>query len=297
MEWNAEYADKLLRKKKGINFISPVNKKTNRYKLQDMERILHLAIPKERADGRVSAYINQHAISGESYKEGVVSGVSVAKLYPKGHKGEKGRLGISRSVAGLPTLNPENNDVVLLHIDSPTAFEKLISWYLGEISLTSPTPKRGVMPIENPKVGLDGYVDSDAKPQGSTKYQDDPKKRECIEKYAVERAIKHYENLKFSIEERGKPFDLLCIKDSLVLHVEVKGTTGSGETVTLTKNEVNDARDGGWQSDLFIAYQIDLIQVDGEWVASGGEIKHLEKWAPDDRDLTATEYEYRVPKL
>ncbi len=46
----------------------------------------------------------------------------------------------------------------------------------------------------------------------------------------------------YTVKRRGKPFDLLCIRDSETLFVEVKGTQSNGEAVFLTRNEVQWAR-------------------------------------------------------
>ena len=131
----------------------------------------------------------------------------------------------------------------------------------------------------------------------SSSYMNDPKKRVAIERAAVNRARQHYEANEFQVEERGKPFDLLCRKGSLIVHVEVKGTVGSGEKVILTINEVIDARNPEWRSDLFIVYGINLEQVNGEWQGRGGSVRCTEAWCPHDDDLKAVQFDYRVPNL
>ena len=127
-------------------------------------------------------------------------------------------------------------------------------------------------------------------------YQADPEKRKCTEDYAVRWAKENYEGQGFFVIERGKPFDLLCTKPDLTVHVEVKGTTGSAETVTLTRNEVADARLEDWRSDLFIVRNIVLTSVAESWQASGGNELVFEAWQPKDKDLDPTEYEYQVPR-
>src|SRR5690348_17367178 len=47
------------------------------------------------------------------------------------------------------------------------------------------------------------------------------------------------------IEEVGKPYDLKLWLGSSEIHVEVKGSTRPLDSVTLTRNEVADARDTG----------------------------------------------------
>lgn len=132
-------------------------------------------------------------------------------------------------------------------------------------------------------------------PGESGRYQDDPEKRKRTELFAVKRACEHYSKLGFSIVEKGKPYDLLCTRDELIVHVEVKGTTGNGSVVILTKNEVKDARDDSWRSDLFIVKNIVLTADGDSWSPSGGDDVLYEAWVLDEEDLEASEFMYRVP--
>lgn len=127
-------------------------------------------------------------------------------------------------------------------------------------------------------------------------YQADPEKRRCIELYAEDWAVEYYKRLGFTVEKKGKPYDLLCTKGDLIVHVEAKGTMGLANKVILTRNEVTDARNGKWRSDLFVVRGIVLVKVEGNWQASGGEEILFEKWAPLDQDLIPITYEYNVSK-
>ncbi|GIL05443.1 MAG: hypothetical protein AMXMBFR6_26570 [Betaproteobacteria bacterium] len=124
-------------------------------------------------------------------------------------------------------------------------------------------------------------------------YQGDPAKRRAVEEYAVSRAIEHYKHRGFQVDERGRPYDLDCSHEGLCIHVEVKGTTGGGERIILTRNEVRDARNPRWRSDLFVVRGIRLTACAGQWIASGGEVEVHEDWVPDDADLEPTQFEYR----
>ena len=140
MAWNAESASKLLSNKSNIDSTLPVSKKTYRYLLKNLDNELHLAISKGTKDGSVSAYINRRSFSGENFTEGLINGVKEAKLYLHPHIGKTGDKGIAASVARLKTLNPKYYDVVLLHINSQIAFEKLIEWYIGNVKPDSIKP-------------------------------------------------------------------------------------------------------------------------------------------------------------
>lgn len=124
----------------------------------------------------------------------------------------------------------------------------------------------------------------------------DNERRHAVELYAMEKAKGYYKAQGFTCHSRGKPFDLLCTKGSSVLHVEVKGTTTSGATVCLTRNEVLDARDDRWGSHLFIWANIRLHKDSLGWQAAGGTGRLLENWSPHDDDLVPTEYAYSVPR-
>ena len=129
----------------------------------------------------------------------------------------------------------------------------------------------------------------------ASRYMNDPEKRAAIERFSVDRAISFYKAEGFDVEEKGKPYDLLCSKGEFVVHVEVKGTTGDGKKVILTVNEVTDANNSSWQSDLFIVHSIKLDLVADKWVGSGGIHRHFETWCPAEPDLKATQFEYKVP--
>lgn len=139
---------------------------------------------------------------------------------------------------------------------------------------------------------------------GSAGRLTDPDQRKAVERRAVDLAKAHYEALGFVVQEKGKPFDLLCTPGPLaapglpVVHVEVKGSTSAAASVHLTKNEIADARQPGkgWRSDLYVVRWIELVQDNvGAWSGIGGDQEVHVNWSPHDDDLTATDFVYRVP--
>ena len=61
-------------------------------------------------------------------------------------------------------------------------------------------------------------------------FASDSKIRIAVEKYAVDIAVAHFENLGWSVDpspQKNKPYDLLCKRAGSVLNVEVKGTGGA----------------------------------------------------------------------
>lgn len=150
--------------------------------------------------------------------------------------------------------------------------------------------------VANSEIGSGGESGTPVDEEVAT-YQGDAEKRKIVESYAVEWAIEHYQAQGFSVDEKGKPYDLDCKKGDLLVHIEVKGTTGSGQKVILTSNEVKDAHDPQWRSDLFIVKHIKLTQQDGRWMATSGEHVIHESWKPDFDDLKPLQYEYSVPSI
>ncbi|WP_426497372.1 DUF3883 domain-containing protein [Streptomyces sp. D54] len=121
----------------------------------------------------------------------------------------------------------------------------------------------------------------------------DPAKRKAIEVYAENMAIAHYEELGWTVERLGKPYDLHCTRDGEERRVEVKGTTGSAAQVLLTSNEVDHARNPQHTVDLYV---VGDIRIEGEGhSASEGRVLHFKDWVPAEEDLKPRSFEYRLP--
>ncbi len=66
--------------------------------------------------------------------------------------------------------------------------------------------------------------------------------RKAVEDRAMQVAIEHYLGKDYKVDptkHESEPYDLECVKEQITLHVEVKGTQGSGKTIILTRGEVN----------------------------------------------------------
>jgi hypothetical protein len=95
---------------------------------------------------------------------------------------------------------------------------------------------------------------------------------------------------------RGNPFDFVATRANERRFIEVKGTTGPGEAVMLTRGEVDHATEHSEETTLVVVTGVVLAQIDGSWQASSGRVtRHLHPWSPDPERLTATEYRYYVP--
>lgn len=120
--------------------------------------------------------------------------------------------------------------------------------------------------------------------------------RKLVEEYAVAWAIRHYEAQGWTVQDVGstESFDLRCTReDAKERHVEVKGTTGIGETVILTRNEVAHAREWHPNVDLFVVTEIRVEGRDSDKPTACGGCAHVcLDWQPAEEALTAVGYEY-----
>jgi hypothetical protein len=122
-----------------------------------------------------------------------------------------------------------------------------------------------------------------------------PRARRAIEEFAVLRAKSHYEALGYKVEVLGRPYDLRCTNSDGLLHVEVKGTTTSGDEILLTPNEITFANEHPSSMALFIVSGIRVTE--GEQpVASGGIEVEIKPWKIEREHLTAVGYSYVVPR-
>lgn len=118
-----------------------------------------------------------------------------------------------------------------------------------------------------------------------------------IELHAVKLAISYFKDQGWSkVEDVGdkKSFDIFCESDNSFLYVEVKGTTSSGESVVITRNELQLHQNEYPKNALFVVSKIKLIK--GEHPsASGGEIQVWQPWKILDKDLNPIGFDYTLP--
>jgi hypothetical protein len=119
--------------------------------------------------------------------------------------------------------------------------------------------------------------------------------RKVIEEYAVTWAISYYRAQGWTVEDVGssQPYDLHCTRGTDELHVEVKGTTGLGETVILTRNEVLHVLEWRPNVDLFIVTEIHVENRESDHPIATGGVGHVcRNWRPAEDDLTPLGYDY-----
>ncbi len=118
--------------------------------------------------------------------------------------------------------------------------------------------------------------------------------RLAVERHAMERAEEFLRALGYSVEDvsRTKPYDLLAEKNGVALTVEVKGTTTGAESVLLTRNEVDHARENPTQAVLYILHTVRIDAPGGKPKASGGQAEVHWPWSIDPGDLEPLQFKY-----
>jgi Domain of unknown function (DUF3883) len=96
-----------------------------------------------------------------------------------------------------------------------------------------------------------------------------------------------------SLERRG--YDLHATRGDEELHVEVKGTTGSGASVILTPNEVRHAGADPSRAVLSVVSGIELSETDGGRRGDGGVNRVFNRWRVSDGALEPVGYEWILP--
>jgi hypothetical protein len=122
--------------------------------------------------------------------------------------------------------------------------------------------------------------------------------RTAVERHAQALAENYFLERRYQVTDvsRTSSYDLHCVRDDQVLHVEVKGTTGGGDTFFLTANEVELAKKYPQLAALVFVKNIRLRRDDGVPTAEGGERVVLQPWEIDQGTLTPIQFDYRLPE-
>lgn len=121
--------------------------------------------------------------------------------------------------------------------------------------------------------------------------------RKAVELHAMRIARQLYEEDGWNVVDKSgsHPFDLLASRGTDERYIEVKGTTGAGSTILLTRGEINHIQQHKHCSALVIVSNILLNESGETWVASGGIVStHEDPWNLDLSALEATEYRYTI---
>jgi hypothetical protein len=121
--------------------------------------------------------------------------------------------------------------------------------------------------------------------------------RKAVELRAMEVVARVLALDHWSVEDvsRQRSYDLHCTRGEEELRVEVKGTTGAGERILLTRNEVSHANEHEGGVALFVVSRIDLDRDARPPRATGGQLRRLEPWALSAGTLEPVGYEWVLP--
>jgi hypothetical protein len=128
-------------------------------------------------------------------------------------------------------------------------------------------------------------------------YLKDVEVKRAVERHAVRLARAHFEADGYNCQDVGTTpsYDLHLTKGLEVIHVEVKGSTGTATTVELTSNEVSHSRSILWQTQLIVVDQITWARRSGKVVTSAGRLRVWPAWRAECDQLAATRYRYQLP--
>ena len=137
-------------------------------------------------------------------------------------------------------------------------------------------------------------TEAGAPPKAGTGRLRDAVRKKAIEMYAVEKIMKRWEDDGYMVEDVGLdvPWDITASKDGPEIHIEVKGSSLTRETVDLTDGEVRHAE--GHSPTILVV--VDQISVTSNNECSGGRVRVWEDWLPDRDQLIPTAYRYPLPE-
>lgn len=96
--------------------------------------------------------------------------------------------------------------------------------------------------------------------------------RRAVELHAMKRATQHFTSEGWEVDDVSaiESYDLRCTRHRKVLHVEVKGTVGTGDSVLLTPNEVALLRAKHPATALYVLHSIALDRSGKTPIAAAG---------------------------
>lgn len=123
--------------------------------------------------------------------------------------------------------------------------------------------------------------------------------QDLVSEHAVAVALKHLQALGWTdLKDVGatESFDISGQEGDEPRFVEVKGTTSLGASVVLTRNEVRLHQENYPRTALLIVHTIDLMRTETGPKVSGGVLREIRPWSPEDERLEPMAYKYRVPE-
>lgn len=121
--------------------------------------------------------------------------------------------------------------------------------------------------------------------------------RRAVEMRAMEVACERLREDGWSVEDVSarRSYDLHCMHRGRELRVEVKGTTGAGASILLTRTEVHHATEHAAEVALYVVSRIALNRALTPPLATGGVLRILDRWRLSAGVLEPVGYEWLLP--
>ena len=118
--------------------------------------------------------------------------------------------------------------------------------------------------------------------------------RRMIEDAAQERLMIHYRDLGWSVTDTrlNRPYDAVAVRGTEQIYLEAKGTQTAGQSVIVTRNEVEHARKNPGQ--CFIGIWSGMRLTEGGVDPAAGTFVVL-PFSPADQDLSPRDYDWTLP--
>jgi hypothetical protein len=158
----------------------------------------------------------------------------------------------------------------------------------------------GGWPVESPELQQlqDDLEPVSRKPTSRQVFSSSPEARRKVELYAMSLARDRLQSENWLVNDVSAThcYDFHCSHATKgELRVEVKGTTGGGDAILLTRNEVEHARSFYPGVALIVVSDIRLSVDQAGFVhADGGEVRLISPWELVIDRLQATAYSYRI---
>jgi hypothetical protein len=163
-----------------------------------------------------------------------------------------------------------------------------------EVDVASDSPGTQAPEVEEALAVIEQRAGQSRRGQG---FQSSVQVRRATELHAMRSAIEHFSDEGWQVEDVStrSPFDLMCVKlNSSELRVEVKGTTGDGSQVLLTRREAAHARASYPNIGLFILHHIGFDVRESGVQTYGGSAKIILPWDIRSGILVPLGYSYSL---
>jgi hypothetical protein len=168
---------------------------------------------------------------------------------------------------------------------------KIVGWIDEAMSYVLGYEKGNLLEKPNADDSGEGSVISQEQAAG---FQSNPLIRKAVELFAMRRAqstlaANGYERVEDT--SKFKPYDFVCERDGQKYFIEVKGTQTSGDTLILTRGEVEHINGNPNTCVLVLVHSL-RVSANGKVDVRGGTVKLIEGWRLNPADLNPVQYQW-----